>query len=64
MQLLQFFYMLLNDLDLETKIHGEIQQYFKQKIVQQNVQQKVHNNYVALLIKLFEFTKLVEYISF
>ena len=27
---------------------------------QQKVQQKVHNDYVALLIKRFAFTKLVE----
>ena len=29
-------------------------------LVQQTVQQKVHNNYVALLIKQFVFTKLVD----
>ena len=30
------------------------------QLVQQTAQQKVHNNYVALLIKQFVFTKLVE----
>ena len=29
-------------------------------LVQQKVQQKVHNNHVALLIKQFVFTKLAE----
>ena len=29
-------------------------------LVQQKGQQKVHNDYVALLIKRFAFTKLVE----
>ena len=33
--------------------------YLVQQIMQQKVQQKVHNNYVALLIKQFVFTKLV-----
>ena len=36
-----------------------VQQKAPQK-VQQNVQQKLHNNHVALLIKQFVFTKLVE----
>ena len=31
-----------------------------QQIVQQKLQQKVHNNYVAHLVKWFVFTKLVE----
>ena len=31
-----------------------------QQKVQQNVQQKLSNNHVALLIKRFVFTKLVE----
>ena len=30
------------------------------QIVQQKAQPKMHNNYVALLIKWFVFTKLVE----
>ena len=30
------------------------------RLVQQTVQKKVHNNYVALLIKQFVFTKLVD----
>ena len=31
-----------------------------QQIVQRKVQQNVHHNFVALLIKRFVFTKLVE----
>ena len=30
--------------------------------MQQTLQQKVHNSYVALLIKQFVFTKLVEFL--
>ena len=45
------------------KILGKM--YLKQLIVQKKVkkkkvQQKVHNSYIALLIKQFVFTKLVE----
>ena len=54
---------------------GEIQRYLKQNVqavsatnsapkgatkVQQKLKQKVHNNYVALLIKQFVFIKSVE----
>ena len=42
------------------KISSKMYKYLVQQIVQQKAQQKVHNNYVALLIKQFVFTKSVE----
>ena len=52
---------------LQIKLPGETQQnsskMYKQKVqqkVKQKVQQKVRNSYVALLMKQFVFTKLVE----
>ena len=47
---------------LETYLHGEIQQNFKYNLqrVQQKVQLKVDNNYVALFTKQFLFTMLVK----
>ena len=40
--------------------YNKISSEMYQHLVQQTVQQKVDNNYVALLIKQFVFTKLVE----
>ena len=40
--------------------YNKISSEMYQHLVQQTVQQKVHNNYVVLLIKQFVFTKLVE----
>ena len=42
------------------KISSKMCKHLKQQIVQQQVQEKVHNNYVALLIKQFFFAKLDE----
>ena len=46
------------------KILGKMYKHLVQQIVQQKVQQKVkqkmNNNYIALLIKRFALTKLVE----
>ena len=47
---------------ISSKIYKHIvQQKVKQK-VQQKMQQKVDNNHVALLIKRFALTKLVEFL--
>ena len=42
------------------KKYNKISNKMYKHLVQQKVQQKVHNNYVALFIKQFKFTKLVE----
>ena len=42
------------------KILGKMYKHLVQQIVQQKVKQKVNNNYIALLIKRFALTKLVE----
>ena len=40
--------------------YNKISSKMYKQLLQQIVQQKVHNNYVALLIKQFVFNKLVE----
>ena len=42
------------------KISSKMYKHLVQQSVQQKGQQKVHSNYVTLLIKQFVFTKLVE----
>ena len=42
------------------KISSKIYKHLVQQEAQQKVQQKVNKKYVALLIKQFVFTKLVE----
>ena len=43
-----------------SKVSCRTYKYIMQQIVQEKVQQNVHNNHVALLIKRFVFTTLVE----
>ena len=42
-----------------TKSSGKMYKHIVQQIVEENVQQKERNSYVALLIKKFVITKLV-----
>ena len=42
------------------KVSSKIYKHLLQQKMQHKVQQKMHNNYVALLIKEFVFTNLVE----
>ena len=45
---------------IPSKMYKQLVQQIVQQKVQQKGQQKVHNIYVALLIKQFVFTKLME----
>ena len=50
---------------LQIKLHGEynkISNEMYKHLVEQKMQQKVYNNYVALLIKQFAFIKYVEFL--
>ena len=49
-------------LEKYNKISSKIYEHLMQQTVQQKVQRKVRNNYVALLIKQFVFSKLVGFL--
>ena len=47
-------------MEKHNKVFSKMYKNLVQRIVHQKVQQKMHNNYDALLIMQFAFTKLVE----
>ena len=49
-----------NFMEKYNKVSSKMYKYLLQQKMQHKVQQKMHNNYVALLIKEFVFTNLVE----
>ena len=53
-------YLHINLYEKYNKISSKMYKHLVQQKGQQKMQQKVWNNYVALLIKRFVFTKLVE----
>ena len=56
----RYYALRLNFMGKYSKISSKMFKDLVQRIVHQKLQQKVHNNYVAYLIKRFVFTKLVE----
>ena len=56
----RYYTLRLNFMGKYNKILSKMFKDLVQQIVHQKLQQKVHNNYVAYLMKRFVFTKLVE----